>query len=406
MRTGIAVCTFNRLETLKYTISRIRAHTKSNYELVVVDDGSSDGTPEEIGKLGVKVLSPRNRGIAWNKNRALFYLKNFAKAEAIIVMEDDTFPLEDGWEKNWIRAIAQWGHINLAAHYWGTDLFHGGDGTPERPYKSIHVSAQCSGFSSKCLEYVGYMDSRFRGWGMEHVEHTDRLIRAGFGGEPINPTNRHIYYVIDSNLEILFRDESVGLTNTEKRRLARESLDICVELSREKIKRDPWLNDEEMAIFLSEFNLVERNKIYFHIKNDENKYLAYDLSSGSMQFTNSAELCSNAGFKRVMSYYDGHRLRLCTRWNGKIEYMPPTTVGIGRYRDDPTDLEFDVVLDRKSGMYLKRNGLYMSCEKAKGHTVSVNRTEAGDWERFYFSHFENDMVDLVPRLIDPTDLDF
>ena len=43
MRLGIAVCTFNRRETVKETIRRVRAHTRSEHELVVVDDGSSDG---------------------------------------------------------------------------------------------------------------------------------------------------------------------------------------------------------------------------------------------------------------------------------------------------------------------------------------------------------------------------
>ena len=398
MKTGIAICTFNRLETLKQTISKICAHTSSDHELIVVDDGSSDGTFEEIEKTGVRILSPRNRGIAWNKNRALFYLKNFAKAEIIIVIEDDTFPLEDGWEKDWMKAIVRWGHINLAARYWGKGPFRDGDGTPDRPYKSIHVSAQCSGFSSESLEYVGYMDSRFRGWGMEHVEHTDRLIKAGFGGEPVNPFSRPIYYLIDSNLEILFREESAGLTDTEKRKLIEISNETTVELRKEKIKRDPWLNDEEMAIFLSEFNQIRKVKLYFYIKNDDNYYLGYDTRLGVIRFLNSADLYNDAGLDRLISYYDGRRLKFCIHRDGRIEYISSKAFEAGGdgHSDGPGDAEFDVILDTKSGMYLKRNGFYMSCEKAKGHIVSINRTEPSDWERFYFSHFENGAADLAP----------
>jgi hypothetical protein len=52
----------------------------------------------------------------------------------------------------------------------------------EDPILSIDVSAQCASYSRQALLYGGFFDSRFRGYGHEHVEHTRRLVRAGYGG--------------------------------------------------------------------------------------------------------------------------------------------------------------------------------------------------------------------------------
>ena len=388
MKLGIAICTYNRVETLLQTIAKVRMHTRENYELVVVDDGSKDNTAISVGHIGVKIITSSNRGIAWNKNRALYYLKVIAKSDIIIVLEDDTFPLEDGWEGNWIRAIARWGHVNLAARYWGTGLFRDGTGTPERPYKSEHVSAQCAGFSSECLENVGYMDSRFRGWGMEHVEHTNRMITAGYGGEPITPIHRPVYYLIDSNLEILHREESVGLADDRKKALIAESIAICVALSHEKSKRDPWINNEEMAIFLSEMNAARGIKTYFYLKDDQDYFMVRNSLNGIIDFVDQGKF-SDTTDEKVFSYYDGKVLRLCVENEHQISYLAREgkAFSFSIVTDPAQSTTFDVVLDKVSGMYLYDREYYLSRDRSHGNIATMDRQQASDWERFFFSHF-------------------
>jgi glycosyltransferase involved in cell wall biosynthesis len=391
MKIGIAICTFNRLGTLKETVARVQAHTKSDYDLIVVDDGSSDGTQEAMERLGVNILSTANRGIAWNKNKALYYLLNFTKSDIIILLEDDTFPVEDNWEKPWAEAIVRWGHINLGARHWGKAFFHAGNGTPEQPYKSTHVSAQCAGFSSECINVVGFFDSRFRGWGMEHVEHTSRLIRAGFGGEPITSINKTLYYVIDSNLEILFREESIGFDSDEKKnKQIADNMEVCNRIGADKIRRDPWSNDEEMGIFLSQFNLFHNDQIFLHLSNDEKQAMVHDLEANRILFVTYNELYLKRSLRQIICFYNGYKLQLLTIDQEQIDAVPANVFGIDSQNDRNklNDLVFDVVLDPNSGIYLKAGELYLTCDKSHGNICVLDRSYASDWERFYLSHIQ------------------
>ena len=75
----------------------------------------------------------------------------------------------------------EWGHANLAAE-WLSEKFLSGTGTVDDPVHSTAVTAQCSVYSREALLFGGYFDPRFTGYGHEHVEHSCRLIRCGYGG--------------------------------------------------------------------------------------------------------------------------------------------------------------------------------------------------------------------------------
>jgi hypothetical protein len=66
---------------------------------------------------------------------------------------------------------------------WFREKVLSGAGTVESPFVSPSLSGQCAAFSDRALLVCGYLDSRFKGYGYEHAEHSSRLVRAGFGGE-------------------------------------------------------------------------------------------------------------------------------------------------------------------------------------------------------------------------------
>jgi glycosyltransferase involved in cell wall biosynthesis len=248
LHLGIGVITFNRRDLLRQTVERIRALTvHPGTSLLVADDGSSDGTQEMLHELGVGYVSGENAGVTWNKNRALFMLSELAGCDVVILLEDDVQPRHPGWEMPWIECGERWGHMNLAR----ADLqehFVYGSGTPADPIGCKVVSAQCAAFSREALAYGGYFDSRFKGYGHGHVEHSVRLARAGYGGgyEVVEGTRRVIFKLIFGQFDLL--DPPTFRTPDQVAR----NLIVAQALMGEQSYRAPWRDEAEMTRFRGE----------------------------------------------------------------------------------------------------------------------------------------------------------
>jgi Glycosyl transferase family 2 len=245
---GIGIVTYNRRDILSDTIDKVRAFTRQpNAALVVADDGSSDGTLAMLRDKQVPVVTGVNMGIAWNKNRALYLLSHLLQCETVILLEDDTQPTRAGWEAEWIKAARRWGHVNYAREIM-RDRFVSGAGTADDPYRCKDVTAQCAAFSSTALTFGGYLDPRFKGYGYEHVEHTRRLVRVGYGGtdERINGEERVLFHLIKGNLS---EASSKSFVNAEEeaRNLELARVLMCIQGY-----RSPWGEDGELRQFRSE----------------------------------------------------------------------------------------------------------------------------------------------------------
>ena len=69
---SVIIPTFNRWPLVGAAIESVLAQTFSDFELIVVDDGSTDGTGVELGKLGSRlhIISQPNRGVSAARNLA------------------------------------------------------------------------------------------------------------------------------------------------------------------------------------------------------------------------------------------------------------------------------------------------------------------------------------------------
>ena len=256
---GIGIVTFNRLSRLKSTLGAVARHTVMPYHGIVADDGSSDGTCEWLTDAGAPFISGPNKGVAWNKNRALFYLGVVLACDWVIILEDDCSPKLDGWELPVVAATERYGHIGCIDREADMrDLRHVPPATPAQPYVCSEMSAQCNGYSREVLNVVGFMDSRFRRYGHEHVEHTGRLIRAGYGGE----VNRHgqQWYVIDAAVK-MHPEPSWGSSVA-----IAENAAISASIAGDPIHRWPWTDDEGLREFRREQQTVSpRNASRFSL---------------------------------------------------------------------------------------------------------------------------------------------
>jgi hypothetical protein len=247
-RLGIGIITFNRKDLLAQTVEKIRRKTRHEpVDWVVADDGSTDGTLEMLRREGIPVVTGVNMGIAWNKNRALFLLAQWLACDAVVLLEDDTQPDRNGWEGEWVEAARRWGHVNYAGA-WLREHFRAGAGTAADPAMSPVVTAQCSAYSRECLAFAGYFDPRFRGCGHEHVEHSRRLVRVGYGGTD---------EIVNGQEQVLFRLIRGHLTPQAAKSFGtpeeiESNLRIATEAMKDRNYRAPWSNEVEMRQFRSE----------------------------------------------------------------------------------------------------------------------------------------------------------
>ncbi len=378
-KIGIAVCSFNRREILLKTLMNIKVNTSVDYDLVVSDDGSSDGTYKMLAEMGVECITGENRGIAWNKNRVIFYLKHTKKSDVIILLEDDTYPTNFAWELDWITATVKWGHINLAANHWPKNFSYG-KGTPENPYRSAHVSAQCAGFSVSALDEVGYLDSRFRSYGMEHVEHSTRFVKAGFGGIcSADHKNLLLFNLISSDLSIGLIDE-----NLEKQ-VNNKNVDLFFKLLKEPVFRMPWSSSEERIVFLGEqdYSIRHHRSRFFSLKDDADRVLMYHRNLNDFVFTKNEDVSQNQS-EPVLFYHDLFGLRGTVGADIDSNFI--------RFNDERPELTneifnaslFSISFHQERGMFLKENGRFLTCDKLDKYRMRLNRDTPDLWETMYF----------------------
>ncbi|CAI3936821.1 glycosyltransferase family 2 protein [Commensalibacter communis] len=245
MKLGIAITTYNRAEHLLKQIGLIRKFCLGNYELIVCDDGSSDNTIELLEKEEVSYISSENKGVAWNKNRGIYYLANYTSCDAFLLLDDDILPCMYGWDVEWRQGALLHGHVNYISDFVNAPIVFGRC-TAHNPGLCGLVQGAALAISREALQFVGYMDNRFGRYGHEHTEYTNRFVKAGFGGI-IREDQTMLYAIMNSGLEMNYLPSSGSLEEAKKNE------HLLNELGNEPLYRFPWFNEQQRQEFLSEF---------------------------------------------------------------------------------------------------------------------------------------------------------
>lgn len=244
-KIGIGIITYNRRADAMRTYEAVTAMTAGPHTVVVADDGSQDGTAEAFRAIGVPCITGANRRIAWNKNRALYYLYEVARCDVMLLLEDDCFPTAPGWERAWINPTLAFGHVNLLSAGVGPFIVRR---VPEHPGLALTsmISAQCTSFSRAGIAAVGYLDPRFAGFGYEHVEHSRRFLRVGMAGLAHQGDGIDLYYSLHSDLELM-QGETFGTPA-----LMSDNEAVYHAVQDEPVYRAAWRSREERTMLEAE----------------------------------------------------------------------------------------------------------------------------------------------------------
>ena len=113
--TSIVILTHNQLPLTRSCIDSIRLLTDEPYELVLVDNGSTDGTPDYLKALAASaervsvVLNAENRGFPAGCNQGL----TVARGEQVLLLNNDTV-VTTGWLSRLLHALHSDPKVGLA----------------------------------------------------------------------------------------------------------------------------------------------------------------------------------------------------------------------------------------------------------------------------------------------------
>lgn len=167
-RVSVLVCTHNGAATLGECLEGIGRLRYPDVELIVVDDGSTDGSAAIACASGARVITTENRGLSAARNTALAA----ATGEVVAYIDDDATPDPD-WLGYVVLALGDGEHAGVG----GPNLPVPGDGlvahavanAPGGPVHILlsdtvaeHVPGCNMAFLRDRLEAIGGFDEQFR----------------------------------------------------------------------------------------------------------------------------------------------------------------------------------------------------------------------------------------------------
>ena len=184
-RISVVVCTYNGSRTIRDTLSGLAQLDYPDYEVIVVDDGSTDKTAQIAAEYSVLLIRTPNRGLSAARNTGM----GAATGSIVAYIDDDAYP-----DPHWLRYIA-WTFLNTEyAGVGGPNIPPPGDGpiaecVAHAPGGPVHVlisakeaehipGCNCA-FRKECLEAVGGFDPIFRSAG-DDVDLCWRLMERGW----------------------------------------------------------------------------------------------------------------------------------------------------------------------------------------------------------------------------------
>jgi O-antigen biosynthesis protein len=164
----VIVCSFNGAGTLRDCLDGIMELDYPDYEVIVVDDGSTDGTSEIAGEYPVRLITTENRGLSSARNTGL----EAASGEIVAYIDDDARP-DVHWLQYLVRTFGEdeWAavggpNLSPATDGWIADCVDNAPGGPIHVLLSDreaeHIPGCNMAFRRSALQEVGGFDPQFR----------------------------------------------------------------------------------------------------------------------------------------------------------------------------------------------------------------------------------------------------
>jgi glycosyltransferase involved in cell wall biosynthesis len=102
MLISVIIPTYNEEKVIGECLASLRSQTQRDFEVIVVDDGSTDNTKEIVKTFGVKLFGQKHQGPAMARNLGVMHAKG-----KIIVFVDSDMTFHSKFLRNLIEPIKQ-----------------------------------------------------------------------------------------------------------------------------------------------------------------------------------------------------------------------------------------------------------------------------------------------------------
>jgi GT2 family glycosyltransferase len=183
---SVVVCTYNGGHTIRECLEGLRRLDYPEYEIIVVDDGSTDETPSIVSAYAeIRLIRTENRGLSAARNTGL----SAAQGQIIAYIDDDAYP-----DADWLRYLAHSFVTDDHAAVGGPNLAPPSDGTiagcvassPGGPAhvliddrRAEHIPGCNMSFRRDRLQEIGGFDPQFRSAG-DDVDVCWRVLDRGW----------------------------------------------------------------------------------------------------------------------------------------------------------------------------------------------------------------------------------
>jgi glycosyltransferase involved in cell wall biosynthesis len=148
---SVVICTYNRKDYLERCLEYLTFQSNDNFEVVVVDGPSNDGTDELLARHGDRIKAVRNAERNLSKSRNLGI--DAAAGDIVAFIDDDALPFDD-----WVDRMLE--------EYNSRPLTTAGLGGPAYYAGTLWFQAEDNGISSDCQVKVSIQSSEIGrdGW--------------------------------------------------------------------------------------------------------------------------------------------------------------------------------------------------------------------------------------------------
>jgi GT2 family glycosyltransferase len=165
---SVVVCTYNGSRTIRKCCEGLRQLQYPNYEIIVVNDGSTDSTAKIAAEYGYRLISTENMGLSNARNLGM----KAAKGEIVAYLDDDARP-DPYWLQYLAATFSDTKHVGVG----GPNIAPQGDGviaegisnSPGNPthillsdQEAEHIPGCNMAFRKEALRAINGFDPQFR----------------------------------------------------------------------------------------------------------------------------------------------------------------------------------------------------------------------------------------------------